>query len=243
MDVREFVFDVLESEEPDRSWAKIVRGFIVAAISVNVLAVIFGTTSAGREWQSVLAWIQHISVAIFTLEYAARIWSVGERIDRPFVGRIRFASKPMMLIDFAALVPAFLPIYLDLRFIRAFRLVRLLKLTRHSESLEIIADVLYKKRRALLSAGFLAVLLLVVSSSLMYYAEHSAQPEAFSSIPATIWWGVAALTSVGYGDVVPITALGRILGALVAFSGIALFGLPAGILASGFTEEVEERLD
>lgn len=241
MHLRHTVFDLLEADDPESRWAPHVRGFLVAAIAVNVAAVLFGTTAAAEPWTVELRWVQRVSVAIFSTEYIARIWSVGERVERPVVGRIRAACAPMMIIDLAAILPAFLPVFIDLRFLRSLRVVRLLKLTRHSEALQVISAVLYRKRQALLSSAFLAFILLIVSSSLMYYVEHPAQPDEFSSIPATMWWGVAALTSVGYGDIIPITPLGRILAAFVAFSGIGIFGLPAGILASAFSEELEER--
>ena len=162
-------------------------------------------------------------------------------MERPVVDRVRFMCTPMMLIDLVAIVPSYLPVFIDLRAIRAFRLIRLLKLTRHSASLTLVQRVLGRKRDELLSTAFLAALLLVVSSTLMFYAEHRAQPEAFESIPASMWWGVAALTTVGYGDVYPITPLGKIIGVIVATTGIGLFAMPAGILGAGFVELFTEQ--
>jgi len=147
----------------------------------------------------------------------------------------------MMLIDLVAIVPSYLPTSLDLRAVRAFRLIRLLKLTRHSASLTLVLEVLKRKRDELLSTAFVAALLLVVSSSLMYYAENATQPEVFSSIPAAMWWGVVTLTTVGYGDVYPVTLVGKLIGAVVAMTGIGLFAMPAGILGSGFMEVFTER--
>ncbi|MFB6352346.1 MAG: ion transporter [Bradymonadaceae bacterium] len=240
---RQFTYDLLESDTPSKSAAQLVRGALVALIALNVGAVIIATMPSMAWLQPVFRSIEVVSVAVFTIEYFARVWCIGEELEQPILGRIRFALRPMMLIDLVALVPSYLPMALDLRFARAFRLIRLLKLTRHSESLQIVVNVLSSKREELASSGFIAFILLLVSSSAMYYAEHSVQPKAFSSIPATMWWGVETLTTVGYGDVVPQTALGKFIGMIVAIIGIGLFALPAGILASGFSEEVEKRID
>lgn len=148
------------------------------------------------------------------------------------------------MIDLFAILPFYLPVFgIDLRFVRALRLMRLLrllKLGRYSESIRTLGRVITYKKEQLISTLIALLIMLTVASSLMYYAEHEAQPEAFSSIPSAMWWGVATLTTVGYGDVYPVTALGRFLGTLVAMLGIGIFALPAGIIASGFEEEIQK---
>jgi len=124
--------------------------------------------------------------------------------------------------------------------LRLFRLFRLFKLGRYSKSLRTIGNVVYARRGELLVTGFLIFVLLIISSSLLYYAERDAQPDKFSSIPASLWWSVVTLTTVGYGDVFPITPLGKIFGSVISFLGIGLFALPAGILGGGFLEEVKK---
>ena len=133
---------------------------------------------------------------------------------------------------------------LDLRFIRIMRfirLIRLLKLSRYSETLKTFSNVFKEKIEELMIALFLIIILLIIASCLMYYVEHQAQPEAFSSIPAAMWWAVATLTTVGYGDIVPKTLFGKILGAVIALIGIGLFAMPAGILAAGFAEQIAKK--
>ncbi|MCZ7662877.1 MAG: potassium channel family protein [Thermoleophilia bacterium] len=133
---------------------------------------------------------------------------------------------------------------LDLRFLRAlrlFRLLRVLKLARYSESLALLGRVFRAKKEELVVTLCAVLFLLFLASSFIYYVEHEAQPEAFSSIPAAMWWGVATLTTVGYGDVYPVTVAGKVLGAIVAMLGIGLFALPAGILASGFADEMRRK--
>jgi voltage-gated potassium channel len=148
-----------------------------------------------------------------------------------------------MIIDLIAILPFYLPLLLpfDLRVIRAFRLFRLLrvlKLSRYSESMRVLGNVILSKKEELFICIFTGLVLLIVSSSVMYFIESEAQPEKFSNIPEAMWWGVATLTTVGYGDIYPVTPLGRIIGAMVSILGIGMFALPAGILASGFAEEI-----
>ena len=128
-----------------------------------------------------------------------------------------------------------------LRLLRLFRLVRIFKMGRYSTAFRMIANVLNRRKEELLVTLTIVLLVLVLASSLMYYVEHEVQPEAFSSIPATMWWGVATLTTVGYGDVYPITSIGRVLGAFIAIMGVGIFALPAGIIASGFEAEIRKK--
>lgn len=189
-----------------------------------------------------------ISVAIFSVEYVLRLWacSLEPGFRRPVLGRLRFALTPLMLIDFVAIAPSFLVhfITLDLRMLRAVRLVRLLrvlKIARYSESLQLLARVLAAKGNELLVTLAAVLVLLVISSMLMYYAEHEAQLEQFSSIPAVLWWAVETLTTIGYGDMMPITVWGKIINSFIALLGIGVFALPAGILGSGFVEEIQKK--
>jgi len=152
----------------------------------------------------------------------------------------------MALVDLLAILPFYLPMLLpiDLRFLRALRLMRLfrlLKMGRYVKSLRLMRHVLARRKEELLITLFSVLLLLVLSSSLMYFIEREAQPDKFASIPAAMWWGIATLTTIGYGDMYPVTALGKILGGFIALLGIGLFALPAGILASGFAAEIQQR--
>lgn len=184
------------------------------------------------------------SVAVFTVEYVGRSWSAvaAPGYEGPITGPLAFASRPLLIVDLLAILPSSLGalgVGADLRFLRALRLIRLLrlfKLARYSESMQAFAIVLRKKKPDLVITLFANVLLLIVASSVVYYVEHDVQPEAFSSIPQTTWWGIATLTTVGYDDVTPVTPLGQFFGTITAVLGIGLFALPASILASGFIE-------
>lgn len=154
-------------------------------------------------------------------------------------------KSPYALIDLFAILPFYLPVVIGdhgaARMLRVFRLFRLLKITRYTKSTALITGVFRRKSRELAITGLVMGIWLVFVSTLMYYVERDAQPETFSSIPAAIYWGVITLTTVGYGDVVPVTPVGRALGGLIALLGIAIFALPAGIFASGFAEELAAR--
>ncbi len=157
--------------------------------------------------------------------------------------------SPLALVDLIAVLPFYLPALLgnvDLRFIRILRLIRLvrvMKLGHYSKSLTHVSHVIKKKRSELAASLFILAILLLFSSTVMYYVEHESQPQAFRSIPAAFWWGIETLTTVGYGDVAPITPLGKVCAAIIAILGIGLFGLPTALIATGFMEEVQHKRD
>jgi voltage-gated potassium channel len=150
-----------------------------------------------------------------------------------------------MLIDLLSILPFYLPLHgLDLRIIRAvrlFRLFRLFKVGRYPQSLNRLANVIKSKKEELVITLFSAIVLLIIASSLMYFIEKEAQPDVFGSIPDAMWWGAVTLTTVGYGDVYPVTLLGKFISASIAVLGIGLFALPAGIIASGFASELQKE--
>lgn len=237
--------DALFTPQRGGSIGYAVDWFIMILIAANVVAVALETVDPlYAEYESFFFWFEVASVAIFTIEYLGRLWSCTAREDfrHPVIGRVNFAKRPMLIIDLLAILPFFLGPLLpaDLRFLRALRLLRLFrlfKLARYSESMLAFNHVYHRKKADIVVAFSATLILLIVTSSLMYFIETSAQPDQFGSIPETLWWGVITLTTVGYGDVTPITPLGRFLGGVVAMLGIGLFGLPASILASGFIEE------
>jgi len=240
-------FEVLEGTTSDR-FTRIFQIFMVLLISTNVLVVIIETEEVIAEnLKSFFYPFEIISVTIFTIEYISRI--VVCPLDPKYHGkrfaRLRFALTPMMLIDLLAILPFFLPFFVsDLRFIRVirlFRLFRLFKLARYSEPLQTLGEVLKSKAGDLAVAFFVLFIVLIFSSSLMYHVEHVAQPEVFSSIPASMWWGVVTLTTIGYGDTVPVTTIGKILAAGIAILGIAVYAIPTGIMASAFTEQMNKK--
>lgn len=243
----ERAYEVLEGTTDDKL-AKSFQIFIIALISVNVLVVIIETEdSVLDEYGYLFTPFEVFSVIIFTAEYAGRIivCKLNPKYQNARHARLRFIFAPMMLVDLAAILPFFLPfVVVDLRFIRIIRLLRifrLFKLARYSEPMRTLGDVFKAKSGDLAVAFFILIIVLIFASSLMYHVEHEAQPEVFSSIPSSMWWGVITLTTIGYGDTYPVTIAGKAIGAGVAILGIAVYAIPTGIMASAFTEELRKR--
>ncbi len=247
--IRKGLFEILEKDDGDNRLSRRFDLFIMIIIFLNMIAVIMETVaSVYIKYEDFFEWFEIISVIVFTLEYVGRIWTCTliERYRHPIKGRIKFILSPIGLIDLLAILPFYLPFIMNidgriLRLLRLFRLVRIFKMGRYSTAFQMIANVLNRRKEELLVTLTIVLLVLVLASSLMYYVEHEVQPEAFSSIPATMWWGVATLTTVGYGDVYPITSIGRVLGAFIAIMGVGIFALPAGIIASGFEAEIKKK--
>lgn len=246
---------------PDAAGPRLVQMGIMAVILVNVAAVVIGTvhleTGERIEERHRAAWrlLELVSVAIFTAEYALRLWSmtVDPRYARGVRGRIRYALTPMAIIDFLAIIPFYVELALALGFgaslgktevalvlraLRLFRVFRIFKLGHYSRAVQALTRALRSKRGELGVTVFAVAILLIIASTVMYLAESEAQPERFSSIPSAMWWGIITLTTVGYGDLTPLTPLGKLAGAVVAIFGIGLVALPAGILGSAFVAEI-----
>lgn len=236
---RAFVF--LEDPGLADHAARAVRVFLVALIALNVIAVMLDSVaSLSAKWARPLGIFEIASIVVFTAEYLLRIWVAAERAEyrRPVLGRLRYILSPLAILDLLAILPFYLPLILpfDLRYLRMFRMFRLAKFGRYSRSVRILRDVLADRKNELLAAGSLLVAVIVLASGLMYAVEHEAQPTVFTSIPATMWWAVATLSTMGI-DMRPVTPVGKILASLIAICGILLFALPAGIISSGFVEK------
>lgn len=221
---------------------------IIVLILLSSVCVILETVPSLREkWSVFFRTIEIISVSVFTLEYLIRVWISIEMpgLSHPVMGRLRYMFRPMSIIDLLAIIPLYLPLFAKefraLRLLRVLRIFRLLKIARYISALDTLHHVFVKRRAQLVICIGIVMLALVFISSLMYYVENEAQPDKFSSIPDTMWWGVATLTTVGYGDIYPITPMGKFLASLIALFGIGLIALPTGIIATGFYEELKEE--
>ncbi|WP_424970166.1 potassium channel family protein [Dinoroseobacter sp. S76] len=231
-------------ERPDREapGPRLLERALIALITLNVAAVILETVDGiYARWQGAFDLFEGISLAIFILEYVARLWSAPE--DPRFRSHGRWMLSPVAIIDLLAILPALLVVLVpvDLRILRAFRLLRLLKLTRYSPALGMLLAVFEEEAGAFFAGFFILMVMLVLAASGAWLVEHQAQPETFGSIPAAMWWAVATLTTVGYGDVTPVTVAGKVFGAVITVLGIGMAALPAGILASGLNEQLHRR--
>jgi voltage-gated potassium channel len=250
MSLRRRAHELTELARPDDPVAHAANAAMLALIVLNVAAVILETVPGlGERYRTAFSAFEVVSIVVFSLEYLVRLWGAVEEpgYERPVLGRLRCALRPLTLIDLLSVLPFYLAfVGLDLRYLRALRLLRLVriaKLTRYSRSLQLMRQVVVKRRGELLGTAALMLLLLIVSACALYAAEREAQPESFSSIPAAMWWSITTLTTVGYGDVTPVTAIGKVLAAVVAVVGIGLFALPTGVLGAGFIAELSEQND
>ncbi|MDG1858073.1 MAG: cyclic nucleotide-gated ion channel, partial [Emcibacteraceae bacterium] len=247
--LRRKIFDIIEIGASGHLAGKFFDIFMVILILFNVCAVAIETIdSVQNRYAQEFLFFELFSLIIFLAEYFLRIWTCVEYRPKPDdVGKGLFRGKflisPLMVIDFIAIVPTMLFSFigLDLRFLRVFRFLRLFKLMRYSPALSSLGHVFYAERRALIATLIIMVGLALFASSIMYYLERAAQPDAFGNIPKALWWAFATLTTIGYGDVVPITGLGKMFGAVVMILGVGVYALPIGIVASGFANEIHRR--
>jgi voltage-gated potassium channel len=237
--------DLSESERVYWERGKKIDFWMQWFILLNVITFVLETVkSFNQQWGVLFNTVEYISVVIFTLEYIMRVYCIteAEQYAHPLWGRLQYIRSPLAVVDLLAFLPAYIPlIYQDFRFIRVFRLFRLfrlLKLWRYSSSLRMLIKVILEKKSDLQVIFFTIIILIVVSASLMFLIENEAQPDSFASIPHTMWWSVATLTTVGYGDMYPKTEWGKILGSFIALLGVGLIALPAGIISAGFVQEI-----
>ncbi|MDP6574890.1 MAG: ion transporter [Candidatus Peribacteraceae bacterium] len=238
-------WEILEINDEHDKQGKVFHYFISILISLNVIAIILETEKSIYDGNELyFRNFEIFSIIIFTSEYLFRVWACvsSEKFRQPIIGRIKYISSPMALIDLIAIAPFYMFfLTTDTRILRILRFLRMFRGTshfKHGKTFELIINTIHKKRSELFSALILMFGLLLICATGLYYVENEAQPEKFSSIPSAMWWAVATLTTVGYGDMTPITSLGKILGSISAIFGIGFFALPAALLATGFSDEM-----
>ena len=244
--LKQIVFEVIQPAAAGKVASKIFDLVILFFILLSVSSVFIATFELSADYLDWLRRIEIVSVIIFTVEYLLRIWTADLLYPGTglFGSRIRYVFSPLAVIDLLAILPFYLPMFLPMnligiRAVRLIRLLRIFKMNRYFEALNSIGDVFRRKSREIVSSLFFVALLLVVASLLIYYAEHDAQPKQFQNAFSGVWWAVATLTTVGYGDIYPVTPLGRFLGAVIAILGIGMVAVPTSILSAGFMEILE----
>jgi voltage-gated potassium channel len=234
--VRQWLYLALE-EQKGNAWARLINRFLMLLVVVNVVVVaVESEHSIYVAHEPFFWWFEVFSVAVFTLEYVVRAWICVESsqadFQRPLEGRGRYLLSPKALVDFGVE---------DLRVLRSLRLLRLLKLTRYSHSLGLLLAVLRQEADNLVSALFILCMLILLSATGIYLAEGHVQPDEFGSIPRALWWSAVTVATVGYGDIVPITLVGKVFSGIIIVTGIVVAALPAAILASGMINELKRR--
>ena len=220
--------------------------FIYALIVLNIFALILESYEAlNTKYSAFFYYFELFSVAIFTVEYFIRIW-VSDKTKEDTKERLNFAFSTSGIIDLIAILPFYLPLIFPfdlrvVRILRLFRLLRIFKLGRYSKSLKTIKYIFKETKAELSITVFVTFVLMILSSTLMYYIEHDDQPEQFASIGDAFWWSVATLTTVGYGDVYPVTGWGKLLSGVIALIGIGFVALPTGIISSAFIDKIQSE--
>lgn len=234
MSFKDRVREIIEPTKGETSASRIFEWTMTSLIIASVLSVFVVTfENLPKFVYFCLFWIEVVASLVFSIEYVLRIWLAEKKL--------KYLFSPMAIIDLLSILPFYLPMFLPrsmlgIRAMRLVRLLRIVKLNRYFEALRSIGDVFVAKKRELTGSFFFVLLLMLVSSLLMYSVEHGSQPEVFKNAFSGLWWAVATITTVGYGDIFPVTVVGRILGAMIAFFGIAALAIPTGIITAGLTE-------
>jgi voltage-gated potassium channel len=242
------VYEILEATEPDDRIAEAVNIFLLVLVVLNVAAVVLETVESIYAAHKAFFYdFSTISIIIFTIEYLLRIWScdMDPSYRNPILGRLKFAMTPLALIDLLVIMPLYITLAFptDHKLLRSLRILwtfRLLKLHRYSESLQTIMDVIKAQKNELAMSFTAIIFFMVLSSTVIFFLEHDAQPKDFPSIPATMWWAVLTMTTIGE-NIYPVTAAGKVVGSLIIILGVATFALPTSILTSGFVQELQKR--
>ena len=243
-------FEIMEKSQKGDIYSTIFDYFIVILISLNVASVFLETFELSVYLNNFLRKFEIFSIIIFTIEYILRLWTSTLLYPdkNSFVARIKYIFSLMAIIDLVSILPFYLPFFfnVDLRVLRAlrlFRLLRILKVNRYTHAMQKVLFVIKNKSTELISSIFVIFILMLISSVLMYSVESPVQPEVFKNGFSGLWWAVATFTTVGYGDIYPITSVGRFLSAIIALLGIGLVAVPTGIVTSGFMEASSKEED
>jgi voltage-gated potassium channel len=246
--IKKRTYELIVEPPADDKIAQGVNNAILLLIAFNVVVFVLESVAPLREsYQGFFYYFEFVSVVIFSIEYLLRIWCCthSENYREPIRGRLRMMGTPMALIDIIAILPFYLAaLGFDLRFVRILRLVRLIRLFRSgrlAQAFSLLVVVVSDKKEELGISVLVLILVLTFSSSVMWYIECNEPGTQFTSVPATMWWGMMTITTIGYGDMYPMTAAGRVFGSFVGFLGICVFALPVGILGAGFADEIRSR--
>ena len=223
----------------------------MSLILLNVVCIVLESMEElERQYRELFLFIEISSTLVFATEYLMRLWSCVESNQKIGASasnskkRLKYVLSPMAIVDLVAFLPSLLQVLfpgIDLRFLRILRLLRVFKLTRYFSTFELLFNVLHEERKNLAGIFVILIVILVMAASALYLVERDVQPDKFGSIPEAMWWAIAALTTVGYGDVYPQSYLGQVLGSLVTILGLGMVALPSGILASAFSEQMRRK--
>lgn len=245
--IKQRAHEILEVARPNDKASRAVDIGLMCLILINVALIIADTFDLPPLAVKIGGIVETVSVVIFTIEYILRLWVADLSYPElsPFRARLKYIRSFAAVIDLVSLLPSFISAmsanFMVLRMLRVLRLLRAFKLNRYTHALRDIGEVFRKKASQLISSMLVVSFLMVISSVLMYDAEHEAQPEVFDNALSGLWWAIATLTTVGYGDIYPVTAVGRVMSAIIALLGIGLVAVPTGIITAGFSEHISQK--
>jgi voltage-gated potassium channel len=246
--VRRRLFEQLDPAARPVDGLSALNWFLVIAICLSTLVAIIETEPDLLARYGRLFSLTELAFGLtFLMEYIARLWVAIEspRFSRMALPRLRYAMTPWALIDLIAIVPMLLELGASgsvvLRFFRILRILRLAKLGRMSRAWQHVSEAVHARRFELGLTLIFALIAMLVSATLLYWAEGEVQPDKFGSIPRSLWWSIVTLTTVGYGDVFPITPVGKFISALAAIAGIGIIAMPAGIMAAAFSDAIQQH--
>lgn len=249
MTLRRRLYEILEGDDTRDTLTVVTRFVIIATIIINVGFAIIETLPQFQTGEHALVFrlVEGLSFIVFATEYGVRIWVSVEdpRFSElpPGHARWRFLRSPSALIDLIAILPFIVArlFNVDLRTLALLRLLRIFKLLRYSTGITALFEAIYAERHTLMSCLFVLLVAVITAATLLYVTERTAQPDTFGSIPLAMWWAIVTLTTVGYGDVVPQTPVGRMIGALTMVAGLIVLALPIAIVATSFAEVIRRR--
>lgn len=246
--IKHRTFEIIEKGKDTDIVSKIFDDVILSLIFVNIISMFVLTFPVSAKVETAINHFEIVAVMVFTVEYVLRVWTsefLYPQVSKPKAA-VKYIFSFMALIDLIAILPFYLPFItnIDLTILRALRFVRvfrLLKLNRYTTALSLVSSVIKDKSAELISSVFVVFILMLISSVLMYSVESPVQPEVFKNGMSGLWWAVATFTTVGYGDIYPITGIGKILSTIMAMLGIGLVAVPTGIISSGFVEQSQKK--
>ena len=247
--MKQKVFEILDEYEKSSNYlGKIIDAAIIVLIILSVIEIILESFEILHvRYGSFFHTFEIFTVTVFSIEYVLRIWIADLKFPdlSKAKARQKFIFSTAGMIDLIAILPFYLPFILKfdfriVRLLRVARLMRIFKISRYTKSLRLVGNLIVQKRSELATTIFITFILILLSSTIMYDLEHEVQPDKFPNIVSTFWWAVATLTTVGYGDVYPVTGWGQFISGVIAILGIGLVALPTGIISSGFIEQLEK---
>ncbi len=247
--IRRRIFEIISKAENGDIVSRIFDSLIMSLIFLSILSIVLESfENIAARCSGLFRTFEIISVAVFAVEYLLRIWTADFLYPGAKHPRLKYIFSPMALIDLFAILPSLLPfVSVDLRFLRMvrllrlFRLLRVFKLGRYLDALATVVSVMKKSSSQLIVSVALCLFVMLFSAIIMYTVENPVQPEQFPNVITSLWWAICTLTTVGYGDIYPVTAVGRFFASIISLVGIGIIAIPTGIIAAGFTSAIERR--